>query len=122
MTKLSIVGSGTLFMLGFYQTAVSQSVNQAVKSKQTTEATIQRIVCFKFKPGTSPEAIYANPMINSKSNRSRSMLTILLAEDDQFLFKESLRELKLDFTINIVDDGAKVVDSIKRRAYMEQIA
>ena len=51
----NIVGFGLsiVLLMGLYQNTAGQSV----KSDVFTEDTIQRVVCFKFKPGTTPEAI-----------------------------------------------------------------
>lgn len=57
MKKLANIGLSLLLLMAFYQQAASQSSNQSVKSGIAGEPTIQRVVCFKFKPGTSAEAI-----------------------------------------------------------------
>jgi hypothetical protein len=57
MKNITAFSLSMVLLMAFYQNAAAQSSKQSVKSSMSTEATIQRVVCFKFKPGTTPEAI-----------------------------------------------------------------
>lgn len=59
MRRFFLIGASCLLLSGCNHTGITAATKQeeSQNSGFPAEADIQRIVCFKFKPGTSPEAI-----------------------------------------------------------------